>query len=51
MAQAPVHDGSWWPRYADWLLERSGEERDAPTRLGSRRHRPIEPAPGRYVLE
>ena len=51
MAQAPEHEGSWWPRYADWLIERSGGERDAPTRLGSRRHRPIEPAPGRYVLE
>jgi polyhydroxyalkanoate synthase subunit PhaC len=51
MAQAPVHEGSWWPRYADWLVERSGEERDAPSRLGSRRHRPIAPAPGSYVLE
>jgi polyhydroxyalkanoate synthase subunit PhaC len=49
MAQATAHDGSWWPLYADWLLARSGEEGDAPSRLGSRRHRPIEPAPGRYV--
>jgi poly(3-hydroxyalkanoate) synthetase len=32
------------------LLERSGPERDAPSSPGSRRHRPIEPAPGRYVL-
>jgi polyhydroxyalkanoate synthase subunit PhaC len=51
MAQAPEHEGSWWPRYADWLIERSGGERDAPAKLGSRRHRPIEPAPGLYVLE
>jgi polyhydroxyalkanoate synthase len=51
MAQATEHDGSWWPFYADWLLARSGDDRDAPTKLGSQRHRPIEPAPGRYVRE
>jgi polyhydroxyalkanoate synthase len=51
MAQATGHDDSWWPRYADWLLARSGAERDAPGELGSRRHRPIVPAPGSYVLE
>jgi polyhydroxyalkanoate synthase len=51
MARATAHDESWWPRYADWLLARSGDERDAPSALGSRRHRPIEPAPGSYVLE
>jgi polyhydroxyalkanoate synthase len=51
MAQAEAHEGSWWPRYADWLLERSGEDRDAPSGLGSRRHPALEPAPGRYVLE
>ena len=51
IAQAEEHQGSWWPRYADWLLERSGEEREAPSKLGSRRHRPLGPAPGRYVLE
>jgi polyhydroxyalkanoate synthase len=50
LSGATAYEGSWWPRYADWLLERSGEERDAPSSLGSRRHRPIEPAPGRYVL-
>jgi polyhydroxyalkanoate synthase len=49
MASATAHDGSWWPRYAEWLLERSGDDRDAPSKPGSRRHRPIEPAPGRYV--
>jgi polyhydroxyalkanoate synthase len=51
MARATAHDESWWPRYADWLLARSGDERDAPSALGSRRHPPIEPAPGSYVLE
>jgi polyhydroxyalkanoate synthase len=51
MAQATGHDGSWWPRYADWLLARTGELRDAPTEQGSRRHPPIEAAPGSYVRE
>jgi polyhydroxyalkanoate synthase subunit PhaC len=43
--------GSWWPNWADWAVARSGEERPAPKRLGSRRNKPIEPAPGRYVME
>jgi polyhydroxyalkanoate synthase len=51
MAQADRHDGSWWPRYADWLIARSGRERDAPGEPGSDRHRPIMAAPGAYVLE
>ncbi|HTE61812.1 MAG TPA: alpha/beta fold hydrolase [Solirubrobacteraceae bacterium] len=50
MAAATSHDGSWWPRYADWLISRSGGEREPPGRLGSTRHRPLEAAPGRYVL-
>jgi polyhydroxyalkanoate synthase subunit PhaC len=50
MAQAERHDGSWWPRYADWLLARSGDDRQAPAKLGSTRNRPLDPAPGRYVL-
>ena len=51
MAQATAHDGSWWPRYADWLLARTGDLRDAPTEPGSRRHPAIEAAPGSYVRE
>jgi polyhydroxyalkanoate synthase len=50
MATATSHDGSWWPRYADWLIERSGDDRQAPAKPGSSRHRPLDPAPGRYVL-
>jgi polyhydroxyalkanoate synthase len=49
LAAATAHEGSWWPRYADWLLARSGQEREAPAKLGSGRHRPLDPAPGRYV--
>jgi polyhydroxyalkanoate synthase subunit PhaC len=51
MAEAEEHQGSWWPRYADWLLERSGAERRAPAKLGSRKHPAGDPAPGRYVHE
>jgi len=51
MEAATTVEGSWWPRYADWLLERSGESREAPSRPGNRRFTPIEPAPGQYVRE
>jgi polyhydroxyalkanoate synthase len=51
MQAADTIEGSWWPRYADWLLERSGEPRPAPSRPGNRRHAPLDPAPGRYVRE
>jgi polyhydroxyalkanoate synthase len=50
-AGAEEREGSWWPRYADWLIARSGAERDAPAEPGSPRHRPLGPAPGTYVLD
>jgi polyhydroxyalkanoate synthase len=43
--------GSWWEHWAEWMLARSGEDRPAPAKLGSRRHPVLDPAPGRYVLE
>ncbi len=51
LAGADAVEGSWWPRYADWLVARSGDERNAPRRLGNRRHPVIEAAPGAYVHE
>ncbi len=51
LADSSQQAGSWWPHWADWAVARSGEERPAPKRLGSRRNRPIEAAPGRYVME
>jgi polyhydroxyalkanoate synthase len=51
LAGAEKQQGTWWEHWADWINERSGEERRAPAKLGSRRHRPIEPAPGSYVRD
>nr|MBF0684775.1 class I poly(R)-hydroxyalkanoic acid synthase [Pseudomonas sp.] len=42
--------GSWWPDWTTWLAGHSGAKAKAPTRQGSQRYAPIEPAPGRYVL-
>lgn len=44
-----VH-GSWWERWAKWLDERSGETQPAPKKLGSRKYKPMDAAPGTYVL-
>jgi polyhydroxyalkanoate synthase subunit PhaC len=43
--------GSWWPDYASWLAERSGEEIAAPTELGGGGLEPIGDAPGTYVYD
>jgi polyhydroxyalkanoate synthase len=43
--------GSWWPYYSDWLAKHAGEKIAARKKLGSRKYRAIEPAPGRYVKE
>ena len=51
LQQATAVEGSWWPRYAEWLAARSGAERDPPAKLGSRNYPAREPAPGRYVHE
>jgi polyhydroxyalkanoate synthase subunit PhaC len=48
-ATATTSEGTWWDHWLRWLGERSGDRRRAPSRLGNRRHPPIEAAPGRYV--
>jgi polyhydroxyalkanoate synthase subunit PhaC len=48
-ADANTNEGTWWDHWLRWLGERSGGERRAPAKLGNRRHRPIQAAPGRYV--
>jgi poly[(R)-3-hydroxyalkanoate] polymerase subunit PhaC len=46
---AKEQKGSWWTHWVDWQARRSGGKRPAPTEQGSEKHRPILPAPGRYV--
>jgi polyhydroxyalkanoate synthase len=48
-ASAERHTGSWWEPWAEWMLERSGDEVPAPTAQGSAVHPPLQPAPGSYV--
>ena len=48
-AQARPHTGSWWERWAEWTIARSGQERPAPEWLGSGAHPARDPAPGIYV--
>jgi polyhydroxyalkanoate synthase len=50
-AAAERHTGSWWEPWAQWVIERSGDERPAPDTLGSAAHPPLEPAPGSFVLD
>jgi len=51
LEQATEHPGSWWPVWSEWLAAHKGGERKARKTLGNKRHKAIEPAPGRYVKE
>ena len=51
LAGATERAGTWWEDWVAWTLERSGDERPAPRRAGSRRHPALDPAPGTYVLQ
>ncbi len=48
---AREHPGSWWKEWAKWLKPHGGPMVAARKRLGDAKHKPIEPAPGRYVKE
>jgi polyhydroxyalkanoate synthase len=48
-AGATEHPGSWWTDWTDWLEPLSGKLIPSPKSPGSRKYKPIEPAPGRYV--
>jgi polyhydroxyalkanoate synthase len=50
-AKAKEHPGSWWPDWAAWLKGHAGKQIAAPKAYGNRTHKPIEPAPGRYVKQ
>ena len=43
--------GSWWPRWGDWIKERAGPLKPAPEGCGNDEFQPICSAPGEYVLE
>lgn len=43
--------GSWWPYWIDWIKQRSGKLGKAPAALGNAKYKPLDPAPGRYVVE
>ena len=49
LAGAVEHPGSWWTEWSDFLSRHAGKRVKAPARYGNVRHKPIEPAPGRYV--
>ena len=49
LAGATEHPGSWWTEWAAFLAENAGAMKKAPSKYGNVRHKPIEPAPGRYV--
>ena len=46
---ATEHPGSWWTDWSNWLKGHAGKQVAAPKTYGSRTHKVIEPAPGRYV--
>lgn len=43
--------GSWWPLWAEWVSKRAGKQKAAPKKLGNAKYKPLDPAPGLYVLE
>ena len=51
LADATRKPGSWWEAWADWVSGKAGEQGPAPANLGSDQHKPLDPAPGRYVRD
>ena len=49
LATATFHAGSWWPRWAEWLAARSGDQ-IAARAPGGPDHPALCPAPGTYVV-
>jgi polyhydroxyalkanoate synthase len=51
-SEAPLHAGSWWPAWSDWLVRHSGTRGTTPV-LGAPAagYAPLCDAPGTYVLE
>ncbi|WP_414858700.1 class I poly(R)-hydroxyalkanoic acid synthase [Paucibacter sp. TC2R-5] len=51
LATATEQPGSWWTDWSAWLAAHAGALKPAPKAPGSRKYKPIEPAPGRYVQQ
>ena len=51
LEKAPLHAGSWWPAWAEWLEQRSKAKKVPPPSMGNpaKGLRPLEAAPGSYV--
>ena len=49
LASATETPGSWWTHWMKWLAPRTGKPVPARSKLGNRKYKVIEPAPGRYV--
>ena len=47
-AETPLHEGSWWPAWQQWLAQRSAG-RVAPPAMGGSTYTPLGDAPGTYV--
>ncbi|MBS0448630.1 MAG: class I poly(R)-hydroxyalkanoic acid synthase [Proteobacteria bacterium] len=48
---AQEQPGSWWTDWSKWLASHAGKQVAAPKTPGSRAHKAIEDAPGRYVKQ
>ncbi len=51
LAEARPADGSWWPRWAAWLGERSGTATKMLPPMGMPGQPPVGDAPGTYIFE
>ncbi|TDL90846.1 PHA/PHB synthase family protein [Meridianimarinicoccus aquatilis] len=51
VAQAENHVGSWWPHWAKWLTEKSGDQVAARKVAKRGKYKSLEPAPGSFVTE
>jgi polyhydroxyalkanoate synthase len=51
LAGSTEHKHSWWLHWRDWITQRSGDQRPAPSSLGSSKYQPLTDAPGTYVFE
>ena len=52
LAEAPRHEGAWWPAWQQWLAERSsGRVKPPPAGAPRQGYKVLDDAPGRYVLQ